>query len=384
MTPYPCRRAQVLIDSISPGESAVNAKEPRPAFMSISSASRIRTPTLLWASSLALLALSTAHASPLHQIKYTFTTIISPGKTYRSLTATALDSRGDVVGRYTPDRGPAHAFLFEEGRFIDLGALKPGYMSSALAVNSSRTVVGVSGYTGPDPKAVAHGFVYSGGRMKDIGTLGGASATPLSINRNGTIVGDSDNNSGVQEAFAYSKGLMHPLIEGSSIAYAVNGHDDVAGGKFPRAFLFHDGRFTDLGTLGGPNPTSEAFAINDAEQVVGISCSYSPPRATCRGFIYTHHMQDLGTLGGSQTFARAINSAGDVVGWSDTSGGQQHAFVRISKTMYDLNSLVEGLPKGVTLNDAVSINDRGQVLIPSVSTRTRGAVAYVLTRTGSR
>src|SRR5262245_3073785 len=41
----------------------------------------------------------------------------------------------------------------------------------------------------------------------------------------------------------------------------------------------------------------------------------------------TYHLTDLGTIGGSQSVANAINASGQVVGYSLTSGGDTHAFL---------------------------------------------------------
>jgi probable HAF family extracellular repeat protein len=38
-------------------------------------------------------------------------------------------------------------------------------------------------------------------------------------------------------------------------------------------------------------------------------------------------MRDLGTLGGAVSVAWGINAAGRVVGWSDTAGSVEHAFI---------------------------------------------------------
>src|ERR1700676_566885 len=66
----------------------------------------------------------------------------------------------------------------------------------------------------------------------------------------------------------------------------------------------------DLGSIGGGN--SYANGINNAGQVVG----YYETAVSTRAFLWTAStgMQDLGTLGGSFAMASGINSAGQVVG----------------------------------------------------------------------
>jgi probable HAF family extracellular repeat protein len=56
----------------------------------------------------------------------------------------------------------------------------------------------------------------------------------------------------------------------------------------------------------------------------------------------TYTVTDLGTLGGGSSEASAINSRGEVVGWSKTGAGQTHGFVYRAGGMVDLGTLAGG------------------------------------------
>jgi probable HAF family extracellular repeat protein len=76
-------------------------------------------------------------------------------------------------------------------------------------------------------------------------------------------------------------------------------------------------KIVDLGTLGGGD--SRAEGINDSGQVVGDSETAGGQRLA---FLWTDGvMQDLGTLGGSHSEARGINDSGQVVGQSSVASG---------------------------------------------------------------
>jgi probable HAF family extracellular repeat protein len=68
-------------------------------------------------------------------------------------------------------------------------------------------------------------------------------------------------------------------------------------------------------------------------------------------------------LGGRYSDAANINDAGQVAGYSDTAGGDRHAFITgpDGAGMMDLNSLVD-VPGGVILAGAFGINNSGQVI----------------------
>jgi probable HAF family extracellular repeat protein len=121
---------------------------------------------------------------------------------------------------------------------------------------------------------------------------------------------------------------------------------------FTAAILNPDGKLTYLGTLGGAN--TRPGAINDAGQVVGASDTAGNPE---RAFITGPNgvgMTNLGTLGGTFSSATGINNAGQVVGFSGTADGSQHAFITGPNGI--------GMRELGALNGANAINDAGEVV----------------------
>jgi probable HAF family extracellular repeat protein len=290
-------------------------------------------------------------------------------------TATALNDSGQVVGYSSTAQMYTHSFLYSGGVMKDLGTLGGSFYSYANGINSAGQVVGNSG---GDPNA----FLYAGGVMKDLGTLGFNWSDAAGVNASGQVVGTSATPRGYNHAFLYSGGVMKDLgtLAGpyaSSAAAAINAAGQIAGyssaGNAMHAFLYSGGVMKDLGSLNA-NGSSFATGLNAAGQVVGW---YSTSRGLPHAFLYSGGvMQDLGTLGGIDSQAQGINSSGQVVGMAGTAAGYDHAFLYSGGKMTDLNSLLPA-NSGVWLRSANAINDRGQIV--AVGTNDH---AYLLTPDG--
>ena len=203
-------------------------------------------------------------------------------------------------------------------------------------------------------------FSYSGSSIADASALNGASGGSYYVNAAGMVAGQGSSPS---QAFLYADGKFNPLgslggtgtyVTGMNASGAVVGYGNEAGNASTHAFAYTGGRITDLKTLGGTS--SSAIAVNNAGQVTGNSNISGD--AASHAFLYAQGgMTDLGTLGGTTSAAIAINGSGIVIGNSTLGGNaSKHAFEYIGGSMIDIGTL------GGTTSTAVAINSTGMVI----------------------
>ena len=139
------------------------------------------------------------------------------------------------------------------------------------------------------------------------------------------------------------------------------GHAETEEGQF-HAFLWENGVMRDLGALPSILPTSRAMALNTTVQVVGFSFVELPNGNSAEhGFLWQNGtMLDLGTLGGPDSRALDINSAGVIVGFAQNAAGNERAVRWVNGVIQRLGTLGGPTSQGLGINDAGVIVGRSQ------------------------
>lgn len=246
----------------------------------------------------------------------------------------SVNSLGQVVGESLLPSYDLHAFLwlpdpaygFPAG-MNDLGTLPGGSTSIAHGINDVGQVAGLAYINASDP----HAFIYAGGVLTDLGTLGGAQSGGTGINESGQVSGASD----------VGDGTTHAILWLPSAAYGMP-----AG-------------MNDLGAPAGGD--SFAWAVNDLGQVAGWAAEAGGREIACLwdGGV----MQSLGTLGGDSSVAGRINNLGQVIGTSEITPGDIGSvpFIYRDGAMHDLNDFIDPT-SGWELTSAYGLNNSGQIV----------------------
>jgi RHS repeat-associated protein len=187
---------------------------------------------------------------------------------------------------------------------------------------------------------VAQAPVLSNLPVEEIGDIDGASAnafpTARAINAKGHVTGWATMPSGVTHGFLYDGGgTSIDINEATGIkteldGFGITSNDIVGGGYFDSTGnerLFTYGRVQGLKDFGvGPaGSIASVQEINDANQFVG---TLSLPGGSSHGFRYTAGVgfDDIGTLGGQNSFGFGIDAEGTVLGSAQTPSSPTSGF----------------------------------------------------------
>lgn len=208
--------------------------------------------------------------------------------------------------------------------------------------------------------------------LRTAGNLGGSWTAGYGLaNGNWTVAGEAELSNGHVHAFFDASNDGSGMVDlgtlGGTASFAVDyemnttydggyvaGSSTLSNGDWRAFICVDDGTpsLVNLGTLGGTD--SWAWAVNSSGQVAGTSATSTGAHHAFRYSGGT--MTDLGTLGGSDSSAQGIGASGTVVGYSLTSSSVYHAFRYSGGTMTDLGTL------GGTTSFAYAIDDSGGIV----------------------
>lgn len=258
-----------------------------------------------------------------------------------------------------------------EWKITDLGTLG-GSSSQATAINNRGQVVGTSSLAGD---VSSHAFLYTNGGLYDLGTLGGASSSASAINAQGQVAGTSSLNGTIESrGFLYSAGKLQSIgalisgVRSSSDARALNNRGQVVGvgsnldaPQAPRerlyAVTYNRGALSRLN-----NEFLAATGINDRGQVIGYKQVYDGLPFRARALVLDNgKLTELGTLDaapGRASIPSGINNAGEIVGTSSNLLTDfRQAFIYRNGKMTDL-----GAQLGFSKSEGKAINSLGDVV----------------------
>jgi uncharacterized membrane protein len=191
--------------------------------------------------------------------------------------------------------------------------------ASSVALLNER---GQAAFGSIDGDGITNGF-FDGDRVHDIGSLGGSFTWVHGLNKQGVVVGESEDAERFSNILAFAWTLSGGMraLPGTTVSFArdVNDRNQIVGqrpapGVTARAVRWNpDGTVTPLGPL--PLSLSEAFAINNQ----GLSTGFADVDG---GAIHATlwdragNLTDLGTLGGSLAFGEYLSERNEVAGES--------------------------------------------------------------------
>jgi probable HAF family extracellular repeat protein len=233
-------------------------------------------------------------------------------------------------------------------------------------------------------------------RLVRLGWINGETSEAVAINENNEAVVNSGSTAVYTNInTGFSQTLNSILNDEVARATDINNKSQIIGTSGQLGFLWEAGAMTRINSLGGDSCTP--VDINNLSLVVGHAKTAS---GATHAFLWQLNangvpvMRDLGTLGGANSFATAINDAGWVVGYSDVGQTLQdatgtyvikHAFLWVNGVMYDLGvhndfyayPFIDSYPfseaaginaTGTLFGNSSSINNnsRGFVLTPNL------------------
>lgn len=267
-----------------------------------------------------------------------------------------LNDKGVAVGRSLTADGELHAFSWKKGKLTDLGTLPGGHYAEAHGINESGVIAG----TALDAAGESRAVIWRQGRIID---LGQGRSIGWDINDHGQVLVSRVDDTGAQTSrLIWRNGTVTEL--GAEDAYArtvgkINNEAKIlmlfrdAPGNQPYLGFQQYGSTSGFGPIATPG-TNYPNDINNS----GIIAAYSTDELNrTRPATYPLGQPDLGTLGGPDGNALAVNDHGVLAGVAQTADGASRPVLWQNRQIIDLTD------RGLAGNEMpVGINNRGQMI----------------------
>lgn len=302
------------------------------------------------------------------ELKFKLTDLVVGGQSYRA-DIKFVDNSFIASGVTLALHGKMH----RGDKITGLGWLADGSYSYAYSISEDGTSIAGRSRTA-DRKTVPVIFNYETGELETLNNLSGGNDIARATNNSGAVAGygslekADENDLTHYNAFYNNSGKdlvnIGTLGQGlDSRAYGMNNTDVIVGWSSSNAdnsdhvaFSYDaiSSTMTGLGAdiLGGTR--SFAFAVNDSGQIAGVALT---PDSSAVAFIYENGVaKNLGSLDNSgYSEARAINDKGHAAGWSLAADGSYQAFI------YD-GTVMKKIPGLGGDTKAFGINTHGHVV----------------------
>ena len=235
------------------------------------------------------------HPNQGYTLHVTFDSENFPGAAQTQVTG--LNNTGATVGFWVDKKGANHGFYsiggksFQTADYPAMAPAKPA-VDQLLGVNDHDLAVGF--YT--DAKGNSHGYTYdiSTHRYSQVMVAGDTNVTAAAVNNNGDVAGFATNAAGATEGF----------------------------------LTFPSGRVVHLNVPGAT--TTQAFGVNDGDEVVGAYTVGKGKNATSTGFTWSPgfgfaSVSDPKGIG--STTINGVNNRGVLVGFYTDSKGNTDGLV---------------------------------------------------------
>lgn len=296
---------------------------------------------------------------------------------------TAFNANAVIVGSIRfPDLYPS--FVIENGRQQELALPSEASWVYPLGLNDGGLIVG---YASRKSNQSRHAVVWQNGRPNWLEDGNALSSEATAVNNAGVIVGFRITGDGIAHVAQWQNGALQEITSPNNLSWrptGINANGDVVGygidaQQHPHLYVRQQNHLSDLGT-------GYHIALNDSGQVAG---DHQTPDRLLHACVWNGTQRaNLAALPKTNdSRALALNDRGQIVGSADLRNAQPDAngtplpVLWQNNRALDLNT-VRPPNATYTLEEAISINNKGQILCTARQGKWGRAALLTPTATG--